>query len=518
MHLFQQWEEIKMKKLLTILFLIPLIVFGRINISPITEGGQTATSIDLRVINYQGGGDCEIYYGFFNAEGRLIPGAEGNMELTSVISTNVLGFLTGTVGAVDSWILSIAPVYDNRYKFYYIQGGETKFIQLSEIILTSFEYNEIREQVFTALGLSYATVTPATVVDDGYYNGFPFPIMLSNGTIVSIYKKSTDHAGKGPMTFASSFDGGDTWSEFQIVVGTTAIECAALSVGLLPSGRICIAYQDDELYTSIKFAYSDDEGATWVYAGSLSFGAGYSSSPSPVKMIVMPSGKIRMGYYKFGLGANPAIIGFIVSTNNGASWSFGETIFSHNGTGLGDEKGHEFAFGITDNTGTDGTCKMIALVRRDVGSTYLHYYSADGGATWQTDFTEDPGVGGPFSRHYLYAFAVPSQQPVDIAIKDGYTWVLCGNRNLSVALRLQWIRATNADSYTNIFSNWSSVTNVLTFNATTMGSDIDCGYPVHFIDNTNRLFVHYYDVSPLPNSPPPTVTDRVWIRQVKIAD
>jgi hypothetical protein len=106
-----------------------------------------------------------------------------------------------------------------------------------------------------------------------------------------------------------------------------------------------------------------------------------------------------------------------------------------------------------------------------------------------------------------------------VAVKDGYVWVVNGYRNTTTGLyKLRWMKATVANAYVNNFYNWSAVTDVLTFNASTLGSDIDCGYPLFFIDHENKLWVHYYDVSTEANTPPPTTTDRVWVKQRKIAD
>jgi hypothetical protein len=368
-------------------------------------------------------------------------------------------------------------------------------------------------------GGSYPATYEGVIYDDGYYNGFPFTDTLSNGDIFSVHKKSDAHAPKGPLIMLQSSDGGVTNSATQVTVDGTPIEIAALSFGRIPStGRLLLAYCDDETYTFIKFAKSDDEGATWTQTDSLNFGSGYSTSPSPVKMLVMPSGKIRMGYYAFGLGANPAIIGFINSTDDGESWTVGEEIFSHGGTGFGDNKGHEFGFVITDNTGVDSTCKMIVLVRNaDFGSAYMHYYSADGGATWNTSFTvDDPGG---YSRHYMYNFGVGSAaSPVDIIEHNDSIYVVAGHRNEATGIyQLQYIVTTKDNAYINNVNNWGSVISLRYYNAVTLGSSIDCGYPVFFKNRLGELWVRDYDVSTEPLNPA-IAADRCWIYQFKIAD
>lgn len=367
-------------------------------------------------------------------------------------------------------------------------------------------------------GGSYPATYQGVIYDDGYYNGFPFTDTLSNGDIFSVHKKSDAHAPKGPLIMLKSSDGGVTNSATQVTVNGTPIEIASLSMGRIPStGRILIAYCDDETYTFIKFAYSDNEGVSFTYADSINLGSGYSSSPSPVKMLVMPSGKIRMGYYAYGLGANPAIVGFINSTDDGESWTIGENIFSHGGTGYGDNKGHEFAFVVTDSTGVDSTTKMIAMIRNaDAGCCFMHYYSADGGATWNTSFTED-NPGG-YSRHYFYNFgSSTTAAPMDLIVHNDSVYMVTGYRDQTTNIfSLQVIRTTKANAYTNNKFNWTTVDTLRFYNAGTLGSDIDCGYPV-FFKTRNGLFVRDYDISTETRNPAIT-EDRCWIYQYKIAD
>jgi hypothetical protein len=367
-------------------------------------------------------------------------------------------------------------------------------------------------------GTYFASPVSGKINDDGHYDGFPFPAQLHNGKLISIYKKADSHVDKGPMTLAKSINGGASWTEAQIKVGGVGIQCAALSMVVLSSGRIVIGYQDDTLYTSLKFAYSDDEGASFTASGSvLTNGTGLSFSP--VKMRVLPSGKILCGYYTgYGAGED-AQIGFCVSTNSGSTWSFGPTIFTHAGTGFGDNKGYEFGFEIIDNTGTDSTCKMIALVRNADAGPYMHYKSTDGGTTWTTDtVTTDPP--GSYSRHYLYNFGGYSNQaPVDIFLHNGLVYVITGYRDSSggSSFKLQYITASVTDALTNNFYNWSSVLTVLT----TAQNDVNFGYPLAFevkstaTDTTPGLWLHYYDVSELANNG--LGTPRCFVKQVQCA-
>lgn len=368
-------------------------------------------------------------------------------------------------------------------------------------------------------GTYFTTPVAGKVKDEGYYNAFPFPFQLSNGKLICIYKKAGSHAAKGPMTLAKSLDGGATWTESQIQVGGTPIECAALSVCVLSSGRIVIGYQDDELYTSLKFAYSDNEGASFTASASvLSNGTGLSFSP--VKMRVLPSGKILCGYYTgYGTGED-AEIGFVESSNNGSTWAFGATIFTHDGAGFGNDKGYEFGFEIVENTGTDSTCKLIALVRNASNTPYMYFNSTDGGDTWNTDLvTTDSAPGGPYNRCYLYHFGAYSpQSPVDIVLFEGTVYVINGVRDTGPGgeFAIQFITTTVANALINNYNDWSAIEEVLT----SAQNDVNFGYPLGFevrsIEGGDpSLWLHYYDVSELSNNG--LGSPRCFIKQVQCA-
>lgn len=360
----------------------------------------------------------------------------------------------------------------------------------------------------------------STVIDDGYYNGFPFPAIMSNGDIICLYKKAGGHAPKGPMTLARTTNGGTSWSEQQITVDGDSIECAALSLVVLSSDRILIAYQDDDFYTQVKFAYRDGFGYDFTFSDSLDFGVGFIGSISPIKMIVMPSGKIRLPIYSLEPDGSPTKTAFINSTDNGATWTYGEEIFSSTGSGYPDFYGNEFSCVITDNTGVDSTCKMAVYVRSDQAGVKLQYRSSNGGVTWTKDLTEDAGVGGPYSR-YLFYGAVGTN-PVDMIIHNDSAYMVSGTRIASgggFGFTLQVRVTTKENAFTNNHNIWKDVPvdTLLHFNAETLGSDIDCGYPLLFHDGNGELWCMYYDISTEAKDPMIT-EDRCWIKLIKIAD
>jgi hypothetical protein len=310
-------------------------------------------------------------------------------------------------------------------------------------------------------------------------------------------------------------NGGATWVYSQVNVEGTDIECAALSMIILDDDRVLIAYQDDELYTTIKFAYSNDKGISWTDAGSIAAPHAGAFSPSPVKMMVMPSGKIRMIAYCYQ-AAGLSTVEFIDTTNNGVSWSRGNDIYAVNTNSYPDFRSHETKVLITNDTGVDATCEMIAVLRGD-GGFPLFLFSTDGGSTWTNDSTTvyNPGA---FARNFFYPFGAFSQnQPYDAIIHGTNVVWVTGYRDTSTTYKLQYITIPIADAIDNDVHVYDAVVNVVTFNASTLGASIDCGYPVVFHDHEGKLWCHYYDVSTEPVDTGIT-TDRCWIYQIKIMD
>lgn len=366
---------------------------------------------------------------------------------------------------------------------------------------------------FTAYDPPLAPLVAGTIVDDGYYNGFPFPHQLEDGTILSLYKKSGSHADKGPLTLAKSRDGGASWTEAQIVISSVAIEAAALSLGVLPNTeRILIAYQDDELYTSIKFAYSDNKGVTWTSAGTISAPSSGTFSPSPVKMLIMPSGTIRCVYYLYEVGSDSRV-GFIDSTDDGESWAIADDINIGVTNAFGDYRLHETAVAIVDDTGVDSTCTLVAYCRGD-NPYYVFLWSTDGGTTWNEDLVtvNNPGA---WNRYFFYNLNT-TPAPVDCIVHGTNLVIVCGVRAPG-NYQLQYVTIPLVDAVDNNYHDFSAPTSLVNFNATTLGADIDCGYPVLFHDWEGKLWCHYYDVSTEPVDTGIT-TDRCWIKQIKIMD
>ena len=91
-----------------------------------------------------------------------------------------------------------------------------------------------------------------------------------------------------------------------------------------------------------------------------------------------------------------------------------------------------------------------------------------------------------------------------------------GERNATYDYALKYITATPDGAFENKFSNWTRPTFKKFYNANTLGSKIDCGYPVLFTVN-GHLYVSQYDVSTEPKNPAIT-QDRVFSEIIKIKE
>jgi hypothetical protein len=370
------------------------------------------------------------------------------------------------------------------------------------------------------------------VFDNGYYNIGAFP-ETKGDTIVSVNKYAGSHADGGPLVMHWSVNGGASWTSIVILVNGVPINnCGALTFCITVTGRLSLGYQD-ATGASVNYAYNDKIDANFTFSNTVTAPAGYTINFSPVKMKQMPSGKIRCGVYYYPSSSSLFKIGFVNSTNNGASFSTGEEIYSGSSTyptNPGDWQVHEFGFEIIENTGSDATCKMIAIARVNLsgenGGYYLLLKTGDGGATWTTDvattdpgsFIDDNGVtqSGPFGRSTFYAF-LGSNSPVDIKLHNGFVYVANGERNITNGYKLKYTRATVTGAYRNKFDDWERPTTVMTLNSSTMGGSIDGGYPVMFIPPSGGLWCQIYDVSTQPRNPLIT-DDRCWIFQKKLHD
>ena len=337
-----------------------------------------------------------------------------------------------------------------------------------------------------------------TIRDTGVYSGFPWPGLLSNGTIVTVWKESSTHADAGAMMFGKSIDGGATWDIRQIILNGLPLQCSNLSLEVMPGDRIIISHQPNSK-TSLSFAYSDDAGATWKPAkGGYTYPSGYSSAQFS-KPIRLPSGKIIQPYYSYPITPGyPSIAGYIQSTDNGATWSHGGIIAQRepinknpqgdaytNGYGLTSEPW----VAIIDTGATDANTKLAVFLRNQEYTGWSHYKSPDGGITWIRDKT------------YLFnkfAEGVIDKFPVTFIKHKGLFYIFAGSRKRD-DYHISYVTCTPEDLYNNNAAGYSAEIRVQSLNADQNGSSYDCGYPVPFHDYFGNLVLQWYDTSPSYN-------------------
>jgi lysophospholipase L1-like esterase len=340
--------------------------------------------------------------------------------------------------------------------------------------------------------VSYAADN-STVASEQYYNGFPKPDTLPDGRLVTIYKRSNDHASAGAMMFGIKQNSEASWVKSQVNIGGANITAGSMELRALPSGRVIIAVAPTN--TSARFAYTDNLGLDWVDAGTISVPAGYVWAIFG-HINILPSGKILCPVYLVPTDntVNPYLGRFFESTDNGASWTLGTTVASQMKPNVGESGNDAIANGrgiinefspiITHATGVDATTKMAAYFRNESYGGYMHYRSSDGGATWTRT-----GNG-------LLPFDTPIyNRPVHPILYNGLVYIFCGNRKAG-DYGVEYITCTPDQFYNNDVANYSSVVRVYHAFSDSIASDIDFGYSVPFIDSDDQLCVQFYDANP----------------------
>jgi hypothetical protein len=393
----------------------------------------------------------------------------------------------------------------------------------------------INNIISTSGGDYFAPLVAGTVTDTGYYEAFGMPIQRSNGMIDSLFKRSSGHAAEGPIIIKRTSNGGATWSESQVNVGGVLIEAHSISHGITATGRQIVFYQDDDTFATIKWAVRDTLTGNFTYKGTISCSPGFDAlAPAPIKIKTLPEGQLRFGLYELNNAGTSAAGRFYDSDDDGETFTLTSTLYTRAtqapASPYTDWMCNEFDHECVDDTGVNATSKFIAIARVALpfdGGTYYTFLTSTGGTIWNQSIVEDPGsfvddngntVSGPFSRGLLYRF-LASNSPVSIKLHNGVVVVANGERALS-GYKLKYITNTPAGAFSNIYSSWSAPTTLETYNATTAGSSIDCGYPDLFEASETEggaleLWAHHYDVSTLPKDPILT-EDRCCIRQIQI--
>lgn len=130
---------------------------SRISITPKTVNGDTATSLEVRIIMYRmDASPLNIYYAYYNASNRRI--GEGNIQVTNSLSagtkTALSADVTTSFPSALNIILAANQLYNNTYEFIYTQSGVPHLdVFVGSTIITT-EYDAIKAAVLSALGVA----------------------------------------------------------------------------------------------------------------------------------------------------------------------------------------------------------------------------------------------------------------------------------------------------------------------------------------------------------------------------
>lgn len=327
------------------------------------------------------------------------------------------------------------------------------------------------------------------------YTGFPWVVGLSDGHVISIYKESANHVAAGPLMFGVS-DGGLDYNYAQLnVTGYGDVECSNLSLGVLSGDRILISWQTNAVDSQMFFAWSDDIGDTWHYIGGITYhtaadvpgNTGYYAAQYG-KPVEMPSGKVLQPFYDAPVnGTDPQHAKFVEINSALTTLSIGNTISTQSGGSFPNGYHSEVFVVITDNTGVDSTCKMVAIQRNEQYEAFTHYRSSDGGSTWTRNDT--------YLLNIFYPSPIDKYPISDIIYHSGNFYILAGLRDIGhYYIAYSTISPTNL--YNNTSSGYSSLITIAECYADTNAASNDCGYPTgveRIFTGIAEILVQYYD-------------------------
>jgi hypothetical protein len=389
----------------------------------------------------------------------------------------------------------------------------------------------------------YSSLKEGVVSDSGYYDSFPMAHQLLTGplegAIQTVLGRKGGHAAAGDLIIKTTLDGGDSWTEETVKVGGVEVQVVAHQMGWNDTtGRQILFYQLGTAFDEINWATRNGATGDFTYRGTISASAGCDwIAPCPVELKQMPEGEWRFAFYE---GDNAGALmqgGFYESSNNGITFTFSHFVYSRTAVLTGPVSTwmvNEWDWLCIDDTGDNTTSKFIVIGRLhtsvpDGGVKYAHFKSL-GGTTWTQDSTADAGSfvddngisqSGPFTRELFWPF-LESNSPVYLALHNGKVIIGNGERNVANGYKHKITWTTPAGAYENKFSNWIRPITVNGFNATDLGSSIDCGYNRPFkhkasAEATNTLAYQHYDVSPYTRNPVIT-DDRCHIYQDSLED
>jgi len=219
---------------------------------------------------------------------------------------------------------------------------------------------------------SSRSISPSysVLINTTTYDAFGFLLKSSNDNLLYICRQSTAHAtGNGKMVKATYTISTNTWSSFSTIYDSTYDDGRGQGGGAVDN-KIFVFFTrhvvTGESFFDTGYIKSTDNGNSW---------SGYTTIDiSPLEWGGPYGGTFKMGdnYYQPFYGENGAThyVKMFKSTDNGATWAVGPTIYS--GADSYSETFVEYL----------GNGKLIALMRLDSYDNVKQSTSSDYGNTW----------------------------------------------------------------------------------------------------------------------------------------
>lgn len=346
------------------------------------------------------------------------------------------------------------------------------------------------------------------------YNAFGYAYMTNNYWVLNGFKKSDNHVAEGDFAIAYSLDGGVTSTLTTVKTGAGDVQTSqgtfyvdnvsgymyALTIQAAnnPSGFKLI----DCYRILITDWQTDPAGALWTSVGQLDI-AGYDNTLVVGDLwgdvIKLPSGKIRVPVHLKNDSINRHVAKWIDSSDDGATWSWGNNILDRTATGaFPNNPFSEINPIITHVGGTDATTKVVIRLRNEAPTTvfWTHVKSPDGGDTCTVDTT----------NAYGYEFDATPPIPISgrLSPTSGNVIDVTGTRQTisgSNHFDIEWCEYDPDD----VYNNPNPKTSAVLHDDFLTGTDIYCnvtgnieihfGYPMTFINQFDgSMWIHFYDV------------------------
>lgn len=227
-------------------------------------------------------------------------------------------------------------------------------------------------------------------------HGGPVCLQYANGGIAAFYANTSDHNTDGWTDYATSDDGGKTWSRYnKLPYSYEAYQNdpqspAWVEEGLVTSKGTAVLFVSrftDDKRTANGLLRSFDDGVTWTEYEP------FSAGPVGYPCAVAVSGDIN--YVLFDSNAGPHVL--YASTDDGQTWAKKSTLPLDNDKWYG-----------TMCIGAEG--RLLAGAYTEEDEQHFHYcISEDGGGTWSEQkktavdkAIRDPELAYVGGRYYLH--------------------------------------------------------------------------------------------------------------------